>query len=601
MRSLRSIIAALLALALAAGMSYLLLGPYLDGRIVPGLWVWSVPVGGMTPDAARQALEAAALPDEVSVVITGPSGERWPLSLADLGVALDAEATVQATYAPGHEGDLRARLGARLRLMVEGMTLSPRFVWDEAAAWVRIERLAAQVGHPPRDAVLERTAEGFTVIPAQSGQWVDVAATLAALDPLLRRAEGGEVSLVVEPSEPQIGDAEAEEARAVAERILEAPLVLRLEGEPMSWTFPPEALAEMVVIRPQTRTIQVGLDEAALRALLQPVAEALRVEPVDARFHFDEATGELEVIRPSQAGRELDVEATVARINEVLRSGGHEVPLVVRALPPRYPDDLTAEALGIRELIAEGDSYFTGSSSTRDHNIRVGAARFDGVIIAPGETFSFNEILGEVTLEEGYEPAYVIVGDRTVEGVGGGLCQVATTVFRAAFYAGYPIIERWPHAYRVRYYELGGFGPGFDATIYAPQLDFRFVNDTPYHLLIQTEVDTAHARLRFLFFSTADGRTVEQIGPSWGDPEPPPPPIYEYDPSLPSGTVRQVELAKDGLTAVLERIVRDAEGRLLYHDRFVSHFRPWPARYRYGPGFIPPPDATIIGGPSDAP
>ncbi len=593
MRSSRLLIAVLLALALAAGMGYLLIGPYLDSRIVPGLWVWSVPVGGMGADEARSALEAAALPKVHSVVITGPSGERWPFSLAELGLSLDGEATVRAAYALGHEGNLYTRLEARLRLMVDGGELPPRFVWEQGTAQAVIERLAAQVEHPARNATLERTAEGFVVHPAEEGVRVDVGATLAALEPALRRAADGEVALVVEAVKPEVGDAEAEEARAIAERMLAEPLVLR-EGE-SAWTIDADVMATMLVIQPQGRTIWVGLDEGALREALRPLSDSLRMEPADARFHFNEETGELEVVRPGQTGRELDVEETVVRINEVLRSGGHEVPLAMRVLPPRYPDDLTAEVLGIRERIAVGESYFTGSSSTRDHNIRVGASRFDGVIIAPGETFSFNAILGEVTLQEGYEPAYVIVGERTVEGVGGGLCQVATTVFRAAFYAGYPIIERWPHAYRVRYYELGGYGPGFDATIYAPQLDFRFVNDTPYHLLIQTEVDAARSRLRFIFYSTADGRSVEQIGPTWGDSEPPPPPVYEYDPSLPSGTVRQVELAKEGLTAVLERVVRDAEGRLLYHDRFVSHFRPWPARYLYGPGFIPPPEATVVG------
>ncbi len=601
MRLWRSFVALLLALLTASAMGYLLLGPYLDGRIVPGIWVWSVPLGGLSPAGARSALEAASLPAQVPVTITGPAGETWPFSLRDLGITLDEEATLEASYAPGHRGRPVAQLEERLRLMVAGLSVAPRWRWEREEARRQLLALAEMIDVPARDAALVYRAGRFEILPAHVGQRMDVTATLSALAPLLHRDEGGELPLAVVPVEPRIGDAEAEAARAVAARMLSAPLVLRLEGEPRQWTVATETLASMLVIRPLSRSIQVELEAEGLETLLRPMEAALRVEPVDARFHFDEARGALEVIRPGEAGRELDVGATIARINRVLRAGGHEVPLAVREVPPRYPDDLTAEALGIRELIATGESYFIGSSSTRDHNIRVGASRFDGVLIAPGETFSFNEILGEVTLEEGYEPAYVIVGDRTVEGVGGGLCQVATTVFRAAFYAGYPIIERWPHAYRVRYYELGGFGPGFDATIYAPQLDFRFVNDRADYLLIQTEVDSSHSRLRFLFYSTADGRTVEQIGPTTGDPEPPPPPIYEYDPSLPAGTVRQVELAKDGLTAVLERIVRDAEGRLLYHDRFVSRFRPWPARYRYGPGFIPPPDATIIGEPSDAP
>ncbi len=128
-------------------------------------------------------------------------------------------------------------------------------------------------------------------------------------------------------------------------------------------------------------------------------------------------------------------------------------------------------------------------------------------------------------------------------------------------------------------------------------MDFRFQNDTPYHILIQTEVDTAQARLRFLFYSTKDGRTVEQIGPEWGEAIPPGPPVYQYDASLPAGTLQQIETAHNGLNAVLGRVVRDAQGTVLYRDEFVSRFVPWPARYAYGPGYTPPEGAEVISTP----
>ncbi len=595
MRRLRMALAACLAVALAAVMGYALLGPYLDGRILPGTSVWSVPLGGLTPPEAVARLAEASLDGQPSLRVEGPEGRLWAFSPRELGLSLDAAATVQAAYAPGHENLSRWNLlAARLRLLLVSRAIAPQFVWDEDVAWSKLQTVAAAIDCPPQDAAVRPDGEGWAVAPARYGRRMVMTATLAALEPLLRSPDGGVVEAVVEPVAPQIDDEAAAWAVEQAEGIVHRPLEL-LFGE-ARWTFDEASLRAMVVIRPQEHGFWVGLDEAAMREALAPIAAALRRAPVDARFHFDETSGTLAAFAEAQEGQELDLEATIAQIERVVQSGGHRVPLIVRAVEPRYVGGMSAASLGIRETIAVGESYFTGSSSARDHNIRVGAARFDGVIIAPGETFSFNALLGDVTLEEGYEQAYVIVGERTVQGVGGGLCQVATTAFRAAFYAGYPILERWPHAYRVRYYELGGYGPGFDATIYAPQLDLRFVNDSPYPLLIHTEVDKARSRLRFVFYSTPDGRTVEQIGPTWGKEEPPPPPVYEYDPSLPSGTVRQVERAKPGLTAVLERIVRDSEGLMLYHDRFVSHFLPWPARYRFGPGFVPPPEATVIGG-----
>jgi vancomycin resistance protein YoaR len=339
--------------------------------------------------------------------------------------------------------------------------------------------------------------------------------------------------------------------------------------------------------------VTVRVDDAQLRQYLEPLALALHRAPVDAQFRFDGEAGRLVPLGSSRVGRELDVDATIARINEQLLLGQHHVPLVVQGVPPTYPETASAADLGIRELVAVGESYFAGSSNARDHNIRLGSSKFDGVIIGPGETFSFNEILGEVTPDEGYDESYVIIGDQTVPGVGGGICQVATTAFRAAFDGGYQIVERWPHAYRVGYYELGGFGPGFDATIYTPLVDFRFVNDSPHHLLVETEVDAARSRLRFLFYSSPDGRTVEQIGPTWGEPEPPDAPVYVYNPEMAAGTVTQVERAHDGLRAELGRVVRDAEGNVLHEDLFKSHFIPWPARFEYGPGFTPPPGAVV--------
>ena len=146
---------------------------------------------------------------------------------------------------------------------------------------------------------------------------------------------------------------------------------------------------------------------------------------------------------------------------------------------------MTARELGITELVSQGVTYFLGSAATRVKNIATSAGKFHGVIVGPGETFSFDEFLGDVSLDQGYAEALIIFNGRTIKGVGGGVCQVSTTAFRAAYQAGFPIVERWPHAYRVSWYERG-FGPGLDATVFAPEVDFKFKNDTPYHLLIET-------------------------------------------------------------------------------------------------------------------
>lgn len=575
------------------------LGPGMDQRFVPGVWVWNIPLGGMTPEEAQHHLEASLPLHQPSIVLLGPEGQRWTFSLADLGITVDAQATLARAYDVGHSAAGRASFVERLEIMTEGTTLPPVLSWDETKTLAHLTTIAEELNQSAEDARVRLEGTELVLEPGVEGRRMNVTATLETLQPHLYAVQSVEIVPVFETLSPQITDDEAAQALDMAHAVLAEPLTLLVadprQGDPGPWVMTPDVMASMLAIRLTEDGVWVGLDEAALAEFLGPLAMALFRDPVNAAFHFDPATIELILDAPSVIGREMDVAASVAQINEQLQSGEHFVPLIFTETPPDYLDTVTAEELGIVELVAVGESYFTGSSSARDKNIRLGASKFQDIIVLPGQTFSFNEYLGDVTPEAGYDESYVIIGGRTVPGVGGGICQVATTAFRAAYFGGYPIVERWPHAYRVGYYELGGFGPGFDATIYSPLVDFRFTNDTPYHLLIRTEVDTANARLRFLFYSTNTGRTVEQIGPEWGSPVPPEKSIYEYNPELPAGTVRQVERPHDGLKATLGRIVKDGDGNVIAEDYFVSNFIPWPARYEYGDGYVPPPGAEVTG------
>ncbi len=586
---------------LTAGLlgGWLVLGPYLDARLVPGVWVWDAPVGGLTLDEARREAAVGLALDAPRIVLVGPDGQRWTYTPRDLGLDVVVEATVRRAYGPGHlSGGWEAPL-ERLSLMQEGAVVAPVLVWERERALAQLNALAGQLNTPAQDAAIQRSDSALTLVQGREGRRVVITATLGTLERALQTAAPAEIPLVVEPVLPHVTDAEAARALDVAQVMLSEPLKLLLpnpqEKDPGPWRLSTEMLSQMLRISTQNGEVHIWLDEAALTEFLDPLAKALRREPVNARFHFDEVTGQLVPIAGGQVGRSLNVAASVERINQQLQVDQHHVSLMLEEVPPAYPETITAAELGIQERVALGESYFGGSSQARSNNIRLGASKFDGVIIAPGEVFSFNEFLGDVSPEEGYDESYVIVGDRTVPGVGGGICQVATTAFRAAYFGGYKIIERWPHAYRVGYYELGGYGPGFDATIYSPLVDLRFENDTSAHLLVETVVDSGRARLQFIFYGTDDGRTVEQIGPTWGEPEPPGPPVYEYDPEMAEGTVEKLEGSHEGVKAVLERVVRDVEDHVLYHDKFVSNFVPWQARYRFGPGYLPPEDAEVIG------
>jgi vancomycin resistance protein YoaR len=523
------------------------------------------------------------------VTLRGPD-RSWGIRPGDLGLQLDAEATLAPAYTLGREGSWPDNVSRRLQLLLEGESLPPVAIYDEQVARFYLETLAEEIYVPPTDATLSLNGATPVVNPAQPGRYLDIDATLAALSPAITSLRPAAVDLVIREIPPPIADAEL--ARAEAAALLDGPLTLTLahprEGDPGPWVIPPEQLVMMLVVRPEGSELHAALNEEALRTYLAALAPSLAIDPVDARYNLNQTTSQLEPISPSADGRILDVGASTVRIVQELAAGNRYISLVVQPVPPRYPDTATAEELGVADLVSEGESYFIGSPAGRDHNIRLAATKFHGVVVAPGETFSFNYYLGPVTEEEGYDESFITAGEQLQMGIGGGICQVSTTAFRAAFWGGYPITERWYHYQRVGYYELRGGGVGMDATVYSPQVDLKFLNDRPYPLLIQTEVDDGTHQLVFRFYSTDDGRRVEMEGPEVTDETDPGPPIYSLDEDMAPGTVVKWQSAVGGLTATIVREVYNAEGNLISRDILASKYAPRRAAYHYGPGYVPP-------------
>lgn len=241
-----------------------------------------------------------------------------------------------------------------------------------------------------------------------------------------------------------------------------------------------------------------------------------------------------------------------------------------------------ANSFGIEELLAVGKSDFSHSIPERIHNIILASSKFNGVLIPKNKILSFNETVGDISSLTGYKPAYIIKQGKTVLGDGGGVCQVSTTLFRAALQAGLPIIERTPHAYRVSYYENDS-KPGFDATVFAPHVDLKIKNDTPAHILIQTEVDKEKNLLFFKLFGKKDNRKIEISPVSLWDVIPPPPPVYQDDPTLKKGVVKQIDFAAWGAKASFTyKVIKD--GKTIFEKEFFSSYRPWQAVFLVGTG-----------------
>lgn len=571
-------------------------------KIHRGVRVQDLHLGGMSRSEAQ-----AALTGHFAALAEAPwklrDGQRtWDLTLAMLGVRFDAEATAKAAYAVGRSGSPAWNLGKQIRSFWEEEQVAPVMLYDEVIAHRYLAELASEINRPVQNATLTVNGLEVSATSPQMGRELNVEATLVALSQAVSQLGSNETPLEVMELTPRVIDATI--ARDQVKAMVSAPLTLTVEEQPASealtetlqarpgpWQLSREDLAAMLLIGEEpvgdngSVRLAVTLNQEALRAYLAPIGQVVSRTATNARFIFNDDTRQLEVIAPGNDGQALDMEATVARINQQVSGTERRVPLALQVIPAEFNESVTAEELGITELVIAHTTYFAGSSEGRVNNVTVAASKFHGIIIKPGQIFSFNEWLGEVSEEEGYDESLIIFGNETIPDVGGGVCQVSTTAFGAAFWAGFPIVERWAHAYRVGYYEQGNLPVGLDATVYSPLVDLKFLNDTPYHLLIETYIYSRTPSLTFKFYSTRNGRVVEMEKAEVNDEIPHGDPIYREDAELEPGEIKQVEWATDGLTAVITRVIRDeATDQVLERKEFKSKFRPWNAVYLVGPG-----------------
>ena len=563
----------------------------------PGVSVRGIDLSGLSRAEASELLSRAFTYPQTPSFTFRDGDKSWMAAPAELGATFAVEETVNRAFAYGRSGNLRLDLEDQFWAWYEGTDIAPVMAFDPNRATAYLGAIAVQVDTPPVEAALTVNGAQVVVTPGAYGRTVNVGGTLDQIITPLRALGSADVPLVIVEYRPGVLD--ASQQAAIAQTILSQPMTLVVEnprpGDPGPWTFEQNELASMLTINriedANGARYEVGLDAAQLTPFLETLAPQLEVKPQDARFIFNDEKHELEIIPGKEAvdGRLLNVAATIQNINAQAVSGGHTIPLVFDIVQPQIGNNTKAADLGITGLVSDQVTYFAGSSAERIGNIRTGSAAFHGVFIPPGGTFSFNEILGYISLDTGFSEALIIYAGRTIKGVGGGICQVSTTAFRAAFFGGYPIVERHSHAYRVGYYEKG-FGPGLDATIFSPVADFKFINDRQVWLLIETYVYN-NGVLQFKFYSADDGRKVSVGSPDVKNVVPAPNDKYEENPDLKQGEIKQVDYKADGAdTVVIRKVERD--GQVLWEDAIRTHYLPWQAVYQYGPGTTLPEGAN---------
>jgi len=549
-------------------------------KIYPGIKILSYSVGNQTVAQATKTIEASLTQIQPQLELKTEQ-QKWTLDLNKIEFAYQPQLAAQKAYQIGREGKKLKDFENKIKAWLKGVNLPLQYTFNQNLLEEQMATIAAQIYIPaiePTIKVSEATPSGqtsrITIEQGKDGQEVDKRKLFSLINYQFAAANFQAVDLPLIKISPTLTPQQIENTRQRAEKFLDKKLILTTEQT--NWELKEEDLIEFL-------SFTNGFDQDKIASWSASLAVSINRSPQNATFQFSE--GKVVEFHPAKEGKNLDQKKTVDLIAQnlaKLEQGEKEITLELptTTTPPNIK---TADVnnLGIKEIIGKGISYFRGSIPSRIHNIQLASSKLNGILIPPGETFSFNQSLGEVSQLTGYKEAYIIKEGRTILGDGGGVCQVSTTFFRAALNAGLPILERHAHAYRVSYYEQSS-DVGLDATVFDPTADLKIKNDTPTHILIQTQVDTKKNTLIFELYGTSDGRKVTISKSRIWDQAPPPPDLYQDDPTLPPGKVKQIDWKAWGAKVAFDYKV-ERNGEILQNRTFYSNYRPWQAIYLRGP------------------
>lgn len=584
------------------------------GKIYPNVSIRGVAVGELTPDSARTSLQDRFGPFLAQPVTLTYGEQIWTPTLAELGVSLELDEAVSSAYEAGRRNGMFENAREVYAVYRNGLELPLHLKVDQAAMQAYLVSRGAAVEQAAVDASLSLDGTLISTAPAAVGQQILVSDTLQEITAAMQDLAPQTVVLRTRELQPRLSDQAVRTAQAEIATLLAGPLTLRVPGVKEPFIWPLDDLARLIrverVASASGDSFTISLDQPQLREKIAALAEATEVQGDYPRVNWN--GGALEISRAGTTGTRLDEaqaeQLVLAAFTQPVADRSFELP--IREMPAPVTAD-TLGQLGIKELLSVGRSDFDGSAAYRITNIQAGMKQLHGILLAPGEEFSFNKNIGEIDAANGFVEGYAIIKNRTQLEWGGGICQDSTTMFRAAFWAGLPITERWGHSFYISWYDKHAFadygnGPGMDAAIFTGALDFKFLNDTGNWLLLQTFVDTSKTVAEVRIYGTNDGRTVRLNGPEITDRLPAPTqPVYVAEPKRPRGRPRQSDTARGGMTIEFTRIV-ERGGQLIERRTFETKFKPWPNIFEVNPADLGPdgrpvPQATPTVDPLLAP
>jgi vancomycin resistance protein YoaR len=524
--------------------------PLFDGgrAAVKGVYAGPLALASVNPADARILLQHEIdLFNAGGITLVVDGHDPITVTPAETGISFDVQGTLDAAYMHGRNAALPLRVLQQARALL--FTFSePVHITQDSRVYENFVSIALSSVHQPAASTslaYNARTKAFDYVAAQNGLVLDLDELSSQINERAQTLSTEPVRLTRQHAAPLIDTTDVADARAQADRLLAAgPYTIVARDK--EWEVEQDDLGSWVTIVPEpsdsgSYRLAAALSQRGIETYLSSFAPGLQTQPVNAQFTVQ--NGRVAAFALEQVGVELDIPQSARAVKDGIEVGQQRVSLAFREAAPEITSS-DIDTLGITALLGSGTSDFGGSPTSRVHNISVGSNQFLGKLVAPGKEFSFNENLGAVSAKEGYLPELVIKNNKTTPEYGGGLCQVSTTLFRAAVNSGLEITERYNHSYPVRYYGT----PGFDATIYLPNPDLKFANNTPGYVLIQYKIEGS--QLTFEIYGQDDGRTVELDGP------------YTYD-VKPDGSMK----------AWIKQTVRNAMGEVIEEKTFYSNYK----------------------------
>lgn len=549
--------------------------------------VGSLNLGGKTKDETRAILENNAdqfLKQSLSLNFAQTDGKykNYSIDPKDINLQFNTDTTLDQIWQNGRDKNTLSSLWQQLKGIFVVKKYQLVYALDSDILNKKIEAIAKETDQPEKDYAIEFSGGKFILnTDAKDGSRIDQTKILNQIKSQIGETNSSQINFSAQSYKPAVTKENAEKCLVKANQIValgDLSLIYKNQQQKLDIN----TIGGIVQSQPSGNDLKLIFNEDVLSAFVGSVAQGINVVPKNATLGV--TNGVVTVATPETLGQALNEDQTkeditstlLARISNPTSSVDQaSINLKVDTKEPEITSASIA-TLGLKDLIGSGTTNFGNSPSNRIHNITLGASTINGALLKPGETFSTLGHLGSIDAASGYLQELVIKNNKTVPDFGGGLCQVSTTLFRAALNSGMNITERQNHAYRVIYYEPP---VGMDATIYDPSPDFKFKNNYDSYVLIQSHINGKN--ITFDFYGTKDTRTVSISDPVITNVTDPDPPLMIPTDTLPVGTTKKTDSAHQGCTAKVDySVMRD--GQTLQQKTFTSFYVPWQEKWLVG-------------------